>query len=73
MGPENSYSWETELECDGKDGNEDCGNEISVKYEVYEYPVGAFNMDEVVVTGGKELSRFGYDFHDAPDQDFDEY
>lgn len=73
MGPENSYLWETEIECDGNLEGEECGNDISVKYEVWEYPVGAFNMDEVAIEGGRELSRFGYNFHDEPEPDSDDY
>lgn len=72
MGPENSYVWEQEIECDGTFEGEECGNEISISYEIYEYPVGALNMDEVTITGGTELSRFGYQFHDEPDLEEEE-
>lgn len=61
MGPENGYAWECTFVCDG------CENEI--EYEVWEYPVGAFNYDQVEIKGGTEVNRFGYDFHDAPEPD----
>lgn len=59
MGPENGYAWESIIECD-------CGNTIEINYEVWEYPIGAFNNDTVEITGGKEISRFDYDFHGDP-------
>jgi hypothetical protein len=65
MGPENGYVWEHAFECDGKN----CSNEIEIEYEVYEYPVGAFNMDEVKISGGQEKHRFEYDFHGEPETD----
>lgn len=63
MGPENGYVWKTEFNCDN------CGNEIEVEYEVWEYPVGAFNTDQLTIKGGTEVSRFDYDFSEEPDQD----
>lgn len=64
MGTENGYSWEHEFECDN------CGTKIEVDYEVWEYPVGAFNNDSVRIVGGTETSRFSYDFHDEPEEDY---
>lgn len=69
MGPENSYIWKEDIECDGEIDGEECGNEISINYEVYEYPVGALNNETVEITGGKELSRFDYNFHEEPEED----
>lgn len=63
MGPENGYSWEINFNCDK------CGNEIDVEYEIWEYPVGAFNNDQLTINGGTEISRFDYDFSEEPDQD----
>jgi hypothetical protein len=65
MGPENGYLWECSFKCEGKN----CGNEIEIEYEVWEYPIGAFNMDEVRISGGREEQRFDYDFIGEPDSD----
>ena len=62
MGIENTYSWNSSYECE-------CKNEIEFDYEVWEYPVGAFNNDEVTITGGSETSRYDYDFHDEPEDE----
>jgi len=64
MGTENGYSWEHEFECD------ECGNEIEIYYEVWEYPVGAFNNDILKIKGGTELTRYVYEFTDEPDDDY---
>jgi len=59
MGPENGYIWSYDFkcfECEEQD--------ISIQYEVYEYPVGAFNNDSVELSGATELSRFDYNFQD---------
>lgn len=56
MGAENSYLWEDNFKC------ENCDNEIRVKYEVWEYPLGAFNNDSIEVDGGKYDQIFDYDF-----------
>ncbi|MBU6122591.1 hypothetical protein [Hymenobacter siberiensis] len=66
MGTQTGYQWEETIEC------EECEKEIGIEYSVYEYPEGAFDMDEVKIKGGKELSRFGYEFHDAPERDEDD-
>lgn len=63
MGAENCYSWETEFNCDK------CGNTIEIEYEVWEYPQGAFNMDEVKISGGTKICRFDYDFIGEPEPD----
>ena len=62
MGPENGYTWEHTIECE-------CGNEIEIIYEVWEYPEGAFNNDTVTVNGGTLIKKFGYDFHGEPEYD----
>ncbi len=66
MGEENGYLWKETIECD------ECENEISIEYSVYEYPTGAFNNDDVRIEGGKEKSRFGYNFHESldPNEDY---
>lgn len=58
MGSETGYVWEHTFNCD---------NEIEIKYEVWEYPEGMFNMDQINIKGGKEVSKFNYDFHGEPD------
>ena len=62
MGTENGYKWEFDFECE-------CGNDIEVEYEVYEYPVGAFNNEQINVTGGTAENSYDYDFHGEPDLD----
>ncbi len=64
MGSENGYSWEIEFDCDN------CGNTIEINYEVWEYPVGAFNNDSVKINGGTEVKRFDYEFFGEPDEDY---
>ena len=48
-----------------------CDSEIEIEYQVWEYPDGAFNMDEVTITGGEEISRYAYDFIDEPENDLE--
>lgn len=64
MGRENGYSWQQEFECD------ECGNNIEIDYEVWEYPVGSFNNDSINLKGGTEVGKFDYEFHGEPDDDF---
>lgn len=63
MGHEHGYSWKYTFNCDN------CGNEIEIDYEVWEYPEGVFNNDQVNITGGTEVRRFNYDFHGDPEPD----
>ena len=66
MGVENQYTWETTFDCE-------CGNQIEIVYDVWEYPVGAYNHSNIEVTGGVAVGEFDYDFSDAPEPDeFDE-
>ncbi len=59
MGPEYGYIWSSDFKCF------ECNQQnISIQYEVYEYPVGAFNNDKVEITGATELNRFDYNFHE---------
>ncbi|GEP52273.1 hypothetical protein FNO01nite_29450 [Flavobacterium noncentrifugens] len=62
MGPENGYSWESSFNCD-------CGNEIEFDYNVHEYPQGAFNHEDVRITGATVNDMFTYDFNDEPEQE----
>jgi len=51
MGPEITHSATGEVKCPN------CGNDISYEYNVWEYPVGAFNTDEVNIEGGKLIEK----------------
>jgi len=62
MGPENSYSWNNNFNCD-------CGDEIEFEYGIWEYPVGVFNHDNVEIDGGTEIQRYDYDFHEEPERE----
>jgi hypothetical protein len=53
MGEEIEYNWQPEIECD-------CGNVINVGYDAYEYPVGAFNAQDIQITGGTVVQEFGW-------------
>lgn len=65
MGEENGYVWEQTFICD----NDGCENEIGIKYQVWEYPIGAFNHEIIDIEGGKEVGSFDYNFH-YPDEEF---
>jgi hypothetical protein len=54
-GTENGYIWEHFFACD-------CENEITVDYEVWEYPAGTLENDDVRIVGGAEIKRYEYDF-----------
>lgn len=66
MGPENGYSWEMNFNCE-------CGNEIEFDYQVHEYPVGAFNHEDVRITGAEVVNTFDYDFSDEPEPEEDDF
>jgi hypothetical protein len=63
MGPEHGYTWEHTFNCDV------CAYEIEIVYEVWEYPVGAFNNDRVEIKRGTEILRYFYDFHDTREEE----
>ena len=63
MGPETGYTWECTFNCDK------CDNEIEIEYEVWEYPMGAFNHEQINIKGGTSINSFDYDFHGEPDID----
>jgi len=54
-GTEKSYKWGDSFRCT-------CGQDIDFTYEVWEYPSGAFNHDDVKIQGGAEVDRYTYDF-----------
>ena len=65
MGQENGYEWGYSFNCD----KNECGNEIEIEYQVWEYPVGAFNHEIINVLGAKETTTFSYDFHEEPESE----
>lgn len=65
MGEENQYQATEYFECD-------CGNEINVNFEVWEYPVGVHNYNDVGIDGAKLINCFEFSinfFGDDPDPD----
>ncbi|MCT4629602.1 PIN-like domain-containing protein [Winogradskyella sp.] len=59
MGAENQYLAEEYFKCD-------CGNDINVKFEVWEYPEGIHNYDSVKIDGAELMESFYFtvDFYD---------
>ena len=51
MGTETTHSATGEITCPK------CGNEISYEYDVWEYPVGAFNSDDVKIQKGTLVQK----------------
>lgn len=56
MGSENQYSSEDDIECPH------CGNDIHLTFNVWEYPMGAYNNSDIEVEGGELESDI--DFYD---------
>jgi hypothetical protein len=52
MGTENHYKAEEIFNCD------ECGNQISATFEVWEYPVGIHNYDTLTLEGAELLESF---------------
>ncbi|HMP28101.1 MAG TPA: hypothetical protein PKD85_00790, partial [Saprospiraceae bacterium] len=69
MGEENQYKTEENLECSF------CGNKINLLIEIWEYPVGAHNYDEISIDNGEIIqspdfvSYFWDIYYNAPDED----
>ena len=62
MGVENEHLWEESFTCDV------CNNEIEIEYHVWEYPVGAFNHDDIIKSGTEIVNNtFVFDFNDDED------
>lgn len=59
MGVEQQYFWEHTIMCE----NNNCANEILIKYEIWEYPEGVFNYDKITTKGGDVGAKFSYSFH----------
>lgn len=64
MGPEHHYEDVNFYQCD-------CGNDITITFELWEYPEGMHNYDSVELDGAKLIDRFYFtkDFHDY-DEDY---
>ncbi|GIQ57646.1 hypothetical protein Flavo103_07820 [Flavobacterium collinsii] len=65
MGIEYQYQAEEHFKCS-------CGNEIEVKFEVWEYPQGIHNYDSIEIENGELLDSFYFtiDFYEDEDYDF---
>ncbi|MBN2570742.1 MAG: hypothetical protein JXA68_01325 [Ignavibacteriales bacterium] len=63
MGTAYGHHWEHSFIC----GENGCTNKIEISYEVYEYPIGSCETDEIRIDGGIEIERFSYDFSEEPD------
>lgn len=61
MGDENSYKLEIIIECDG------CKKEISIEYNVYEYPIGAYNNHTIKIEGANLIQEFDFEFNNYED------
>ena len=73
---ERSMGGESEYESCEMCNCPNCGNQIDLKLKVWEYPVGAFNMQDIEIDGGKieesiDLSQY-ISFDDDNYDDFDE-
>tara|TARA_R110000744_G_scaffold345783_1_gene451215 strand:- start:2092 stop:3360 length:1269 start_codon:yes stop_codon:yes gene_type:complete len=69
MGEENQYQSEEPLECSS------CGIAVNVTLEIWEYPVGAHNTDDITIDNGEiiqspDFVTHFWDMHfDEPDED----
>lgn len=55
MGSENNYEASSDITCE-------CGNEINVKINAWEYPEGVFNTDDYSIDGGKIIQKIDIKF-----------
>lgn len=66
MGQETQYAAEFNEKC------QKCNNDIEIKFEVWEYPVGIINMTDSEISGAKVLdSDFGI-YHEPPEDEYDQ-
>lgn len=65
MGTENQYEAEENFKCN-------CGKNINVKFDIWEYPLGIHNYDNVTIDGAKLLESFYFtiDFYEDDEPDF---
>lgn len=64
MGIENQHIAEHYIDCP------ECGNEVHITFNVWEYPVGAYNNSDIDIEGGTLETDF--DFQDRAKQIFEE-
>lgn len=64
MGTENQYIAEHDIDCPN------CGNEVHITFNVWEYPVGAYNYSDIEIDGGTLETDF--DFQDKAKPIFEE-
>ncbi|MCH4830932.1 PIN-like domain-containing protein [Flavobacterium columnare] len=65
MGSENQYQAEEHFKCS-------CGNEIDVKFELWEYPTGIHNYDNIEIENAELLDSFNFtiDFYEDEEDNF---
>lgn len=63
MGPETIYEWENSFSCEG------CEKEIEFVYTAVEYPVNAYDSEDLKITGGEATEKYTFDFSEGPDPD----
>ncbi|MDH4472290.1 MAG: hypothetical protein QE487_06760 [Fluviicola sp.] len=68
MGTENAYSAEIEYDC------EKCGNSMRAQFDLWEYPIGAYNYSEYLSFGCTVLEEPNYwkYLQEEPEPDEDE-
>ena len=54
MGTENQYIAEHDIDCPN------CGNEVHITFNVWEYPVGAYNYSDIEIDGGTLETDFDF-------------
>lgn len=64
MGIENQYIAEHYIDCP------ECGNEVHITFNVWEYPVGVYNNSDIDIEGGSLETDF--DFQDRTNQIFED-
>ena len=69
MGPENHYQSEDCIQCFN------CGKEANLTFDIWEYPIGAHNYDDINIEDGEiiqspDFVRYFWDnYYDEPDED----
>lgn len=68
MGTENQYEAEEHFKCS-------CGNEIEVKFELWEYPEGVHNYDNIETENAKLLESFHFtiDFYNEEEEEEEDF
>ena len=69
MGAENQYQSEEDLECSS------CGHSTTMILEIWEYPLGVHNTDDITIEDGEIIqspdfvNHFWDNYFDEPDED----